>query len=74
MIEIGATFLNIWNVLQELSTFRNDNGVSHGGQRSAPIGSPKGATDSFPAWAKTVLFYGWLDIASHRSCGIIMCR
>jgi hypothetical protein len=25
------------------STFRNDNGVSHGGQRSVPIGSPKGA-------------------------------
>jgi hypothetical protein len=35
------------------------------GQRSVPIGSPKGATDSFPAWAKTVLFYGWIFVIRH---------
>ena len=58
--QINTCFAFLQSIFQiyfpSLSTFRNDNGISHGGQRSTPIGSPKGATDSFPAWVKPESF------------------
>ena len=67
VVVIGGYFLQDFQTLEKWECLKNA-GVNEldwegghliypaGGRRSVPIGSLKGATDSFPAWAKPESF------------------